>query len=183
MPAWRTGGHGNFGSTIGTVSSKQEILRVGGAWPTLTPGEIRLRLEARLLEPSEDSRLDPRTRRVYEEFMPEQIPDFSDAKSVEMEISGSRPTSSRTQTGSIGSSFPLPGSSAGMSGPPWLACIRDHRGVPHRCRTRRAGCPFCSTASSHAKSSGECPRRTPRAVTGGRPYDWYHTSEGTTLLH
>lgn len=56
----------------------REVLRVAGAWPTVSADEIRSTLEAQLAAAAEDGEVDPRTLRVYEEFMPEQAPTFSD---------------------------------------------------------------------------------------------------------
>lgn len=54
----------------------QVILRVEGAWPAMTAEEIRSRVEAQLVEAFEEREIDPRTRRLYEDFMPQRMPDF-----------------------------------------------------------------------------------------------------------
>ena len=62
----------------GEVGRPQEVLRVAGAWPTASADAIRSTLEARLAEAAEEREMDPRTLRVYEEFMPERAPTFSE---------------------------------------------------------------------------------------------------------
>jgi len=63
--------------SYGRDGAPQVVLRVQGAWPAVTAEDIRSRLEARLVEVSAEREIDPRTLRVYEEFMPERTPDFS----------------------------------------------------------------------------------------------------------
>jgi hypothetical protein len=59
------------------AGAPETILRVVGAWPTLTTREIRSRIEAQLVEASEDGQLDPALRRVYDDFLPDRTPAFS----------------------------------------------------------------------------------------------------------
>ena len=65
--------------SYGRESAPRVVLRVEGAWPAMTAEDIRSRLEAQLVEASEDGEIDPRVLRLYAEFMPERMPDFSSA--------------------------------------------------------------------------------------------------------
>ncbi len=64
---------------MGDDGQPARLLRVQDAWPTTPAAEIRARVEAQLAAESEDGRIDPRTRRVYDMFMPETLPAFEDA--------------------------------------------------------------------------------------------------------
>jgi len=63
--------------SYGPDGASRQVLRVEGVWPSVSAGEIRSTFEARLAEASEDGELDPRTLRLYDEFLPARTPAFS----------------------------------------------------------------------------------------------------------
>ena len=58
----------------GDAGGTETIVRVNDAWPVMTPGEIRSRMEAVLLEQLDGGDLDPLMRRLYGEFLSERTP-------------------------------------------------------------------------------------------------------------
>jgi len=69
-------GHGSVFELVlyGQDDAAETILRVEPGWPVMTPGEIRSRMEAAVLEAMDGEELDPISRRAYGEFLSDRTP-------------------------------------------------------------------------------------------------------------